>query len=176
MKETHQSVILQHLAQEIRKETGIQGIAYEWRKHSQRCANLYGYLAPGQSVSVQTSMTTIFPGTFAEVLFTEPIALSINKHKRVNWHAGMSRWSNATFPAALDVLDVGHSVLLDQVTVCLSVLFYSLWYFVLFHLFSRHYMGLTVAKAEWYTPPLCEQLLPPALLTISNVHLVLALS
>jgi hypothetical protein len=68
----------------------------------------------------------------------------------------MNRRSNATILAALGVLYVGRSVLLDQVMVCSYLSFCGLWYLVPFRLFSRHYTGLTTAKVEWYTPPLCK--------------------
>ena len=155
MKETRQSIILQRLAQKIRKETGDS-------RHRARVEETQPSLRELVWISCTRPIRKC-PNLDDDVILKCICRGSVHrtysnehKRKRVNCHVGMSRRSNATFPTALGVLYVGRSFLLDQVTVCLSVSFYSLWYLVLFRPFSRHYTGLTMAKAEWYTPPLCK--------------------
>lgn len=171
MKETRQSIILRGLAQQMREKTGDS--RYRARVEEtqptlgelmwisctrpiRKCLNLDDNIVSSKG---------IYSGSTHRTYSDE------HQCKR-DQHARMDSRSNVTILAALGVLYVGRSVLLDQVTVCLFVSFYSLWYLVPFRLFSGHYTGLMMVNVEWYIPPLCKCSLPPLLPTTQYSHSV----
>lgn len=156
LKETRQSIILRRLAQKMRKETGDS--RYRARvEETQPALRELVWISCTRPIrrcsNLDNNITSLKTST--EVLLTEPIAMSISV-RRGNYVIRLDRRSNAIILTALGVLHVGRSVLLDQVMSYLFVSFYSLWYLALFRPFSKRYMGLMMAKAEWYTPPSCK--------------------
>ena len=164
MKETRQSIILRRLAQQMREETGDSRYRARVEETQPTLGELMWIsctrpirkcLNPDDNI---VSSKGIYSGSTHRTYSNE------HQCKRGDQHVRMDSRSDITILAALGVLHVGRSVLLDQVTVYLFVSFYNLWYLVPFRLFSGHYTDLMMVKVEWYTPPLCKCSLPSLLL------------